>query len=112
MASRLTARIGQNFNGYASGNAFADFLLGDVYKFTQTAGKAKYTRGHQFAAFAQEDWHVTRKLNLGFRWPFFPYTDPNQGQLKGTLIPSNLSIPKSSTRPPYTAQKGSPLLTN
>lgn len=77
-----------NFNGYATGNAFADFLLGDVYKFTQTAGKAKYTRGHQFAAFAQEDWHVTRKLNLnlGFRWePFFPYTDPDHGQIGGYI---------------------------
>jgi hypothetical protein len=52
-----------NFNGYATGNALADFLLGDVKTLTQTAGKAKYTRGHQFAAFAQEAWHVTSKLN-------------------------------------------------
>ena len=39
-----------SFNGYATTyggytNAFADFLLGDVKTFTQTAGKAKYTRG-------------------------------------------------------------------
>jgi hypothetical protein len=75
-----------NFNGYATGNALADFLLGDVYSFTQTAGKAKYTRGHQFAAFAQEEWHATQKLNLslGLRWePFFPYTDPDKGQIGG-----------------------------
>lgn len=75
-----------NFTGYATGNAFADFLLGDVQKFTQTAGKAKYTRGHQFAAFAQEEWHVSAKLNLnaGVRWePFFPYTDPVAGQIGG-----------------------------
>jgi hypothetical protein len=76
------------FNGFATGNAFADFLLGDVQKFTQTAGKAKYTRGHQFAAFAQEDWHVSAKLNLnmGLRWePFFPYTDPVEGQIGGYI---------------------------
>jgi hypothetical protein len=75
-----------NFSGYATGNALADFLLGDVKTLTQTAGKAKYTRGHQFAAFAQEAWHVTSKLNLnlGLRWePFFPYTDPDKGQIGG-----------------------------
>ena len=78
-----------SFNGFATGNAFADFLLGDVQQFTQTAGKAKYTRGHQFSAFAQEQWHVTSKLNLniGLRWePFFPYTDPNQGQIGGYVV--------------------------
>lgn len=77
-----------NFSGYATGNAFADFLLGDVKTFTQTAGKAKYTRGHQFAAFAQDAWHVTSKLNLnlGIRWePFFPYTDPVKGQIGGYI---------------------------
>jgi hypothetical protein len=74
------------FNGYATGNAFADFLLGDVEQFVQTAGKAKYTRGQQFSAFAEEEWHVAPKLNLnlGLRWqPFFPYTDPNHGQIGG-----------------------------
>lgn len=80
-----------SFTGFATKtstytNAFADFLLGDVQTFTQTAGKAKYTRGHQFAAFAQEEWHVSAKLNLnaGVRWePFFPYTDPVAGQIGG-----------------------------
>ena len=76
------------FTGYATGNALADFLLGDVQSFLQTAGKAKYTRGHQFAAFAQEEWHATSKLNLniGLRWePFFPYTDPVKGQIGGYI---------------------------
>ena len=72
--------------GTKSGNAFADFLLGDVKTFLQTAGKAKYTRGHQFAAFAQEQWRATSRLNInaGLRWePFFPYTDPDKGQIGG-----------------------------
>jgi hypothetical protein len=83
-----------NFNGYATGNALADFLLGDVKTLTQTAGKAKYTRGHQFAAFAQEAWHVTSKLNLNFglRWePFFPYTDPDKGQIGGYIAGAHSS---------------------
>lgn len=77
-----------HFNGYATGNALADFLLGDVQQVQQTAGKAKYTRGHQFAAFAQDEWHLTSKLNLnlGIRWePFFPYTDPVKGQIGGYI---------------------------
>lgn len=76
------------FTGYATGNALADFFLGYVNSFTQTAGKAKYTRGHQFSAFVQEDWHATPRLNLnaGLRWePFFPYTDPNEGQIGGYI---------------------------
>ena len=75
-----------SFTGYATGNAFADFLLGDVQQFSQTSGKAKYTRGHQFSAFAQDAWQVTHKLhlNVGLRWePFFPYTDPVKGQVGG-----------------------------
>ncbi len=76
------------FTGYASGNALADFYLGKVQQFLQTAGKAKFTRGHKFAAFAQEDWHATPRLNvnLGVRWePFFPYTDPVKGQIGGYI---------------------------
>ncbi|HEX5283390.1 MAG TPA: carboxypeptidase regulatory-like domain-containing protein [Bryocella sp.] len=70
----------------SSGNGFADFLLGDVQKFQQTAGKAKFTRGHQFAAFVQDEWRVNRRFTLdaGLRWePFFPYTDPVKGQIGG-----------------------------
>jgi hypothetical protein len=87
------------FNGYATSytnpttkitytNGFADFLLGDVEQMTQTAGKAKYTRGHQFALFAQEAWQATPRLtiNAGLRWePFFPYTDPDKGQIGGYI---------------------------
>src|SRR5713226_5950066 len=77
-----------NFNGTFSGNALADFLLGRVNTFTQTAGKAKYTRGHQINAFFQDTWRVMPRLslNLGVRWdPFIPYTDPIEQQVGGYI---------------------------
>jgi hypothetical protein len=77
-----------SFNGSASGNALADFLLGKVATFTQTAGKAKFTRGHEINAFFQDTWRVTPRLslNLGIRWdPFIPYNDPVEEQIGGYI---------------------------
>jgi len=75
-----------NFNGSVTGNGLADLLVGRVNTFTQTAGKAKFTRGHQVNAFYQDQWRITRRLtlNLGLRWdPLIPYTDPVAGQVGG-----------------------------
>ena len=76
------------FTGTATGNGLADLLTGRAATFTQTAGKAKYTRGHQLNAFFQDQWRVSNRLtlNLGVRWdPFLPWTDPVAGQVGGYI---------------------------
>ena len=66
------------FNGAFSGNSAADLLLGLPNTFTQIAPDANRPRTTELAAYAQDDWKVSRRLtlNLGLRWdPFFPNAD-------------------------------------
>jgi len=74
------------FTGQSTGNALADFLLGETSTLKQTAGKAKFTRGKEFAAYVQDNWRMSPRLtlNLGLRWePFLPYHDPVAQQVGG-----------------------------
>jgi len=76
------------FDGSGSGNALVDLMTGYVSSFTQTAGKAKFTRGPQISAFVQDTWRVLPmlSLDLGLRWePFIPYTDPLENQVGGFI---------------------------
>ena len=77
-----------NFNGTFTGNALADFMVGKINTVTQTAGKAKFTRGNQVSAFFQDNWRVTSRfaVDLGLRWdPFRPYSDPVAQQVAGYI---------------------------
>jgi hypothetical protein len=58
------------FNGYASGNPVADFILGLPSTFYQYANAYLPHFGQDYALYAQDTWRVTRDftLNLGVRY--------------------------------------------
>ncbi|MEN6607608.1 MAG: TonB-dependent receptor, partial [Bryobacteraceae bacterium] len=64
-----------------SGNAWASFLLGNVYSASASFPYLHYgNRNTYFSLWANDDWKVTPKLtvNLGLRWEVQPgFTDPN-----------------------------------
>ncbi len=67
------------FNNTATGNGFADFLLGIPSAVTQDAPVTGYTNTWYTALFAQDDFRVNSRLtlNLGLRWDVqTPPTDP------------------------------------
>lgn len=67
-----------NFTGAISGNAMADFMLGEVYQFDQGGGEYKDLYGTRWGFFFQDNWRYTPNLtlNLGLRWePMFPFQD-------------------------------------
>jgi len=67
-----------SFTADVTGNALASYLLGYVRTFTQGFGEFKDNLITSYSLYAQDDYHVSRRLtlNLGLRYdPFFPWTE-------------------------------------
>ncbi len=62
-----------DWNGSYTGSGLADYLVGDLYKFTQGAGEVAPVSGWQPGFYGQDLWRLRPNINLtlGLRW------DPN-----------------------------------
>ena len=94
-----TGNAGQgvfSFSGAATGNALSDFILGKAAAFAESSDVHHRSRNQDPALYAQDDWQITRtlNLNLGVRWELFaPFTgDTTEATFKAgaqsTIIPN------------------------
>jgi len=63
-----------SFNGNFTGNAAADFLLGDAFNYTESSLNPNgYFFSNAYEMYFQDDWKVSPRLtlNLGLRWSMF-----------------------------------------
>jgi hypothetical protein len=72
------------FNGTATGNAMADFMLGDMRSFDQGTGEYKDNRNFYSSAFFQDDYkiHPRLSLNIGFRYEPTPPWHEQVGRIQ------------------------------
>jgi len=64
------------FDGAATGNAFADFLIGKPLSLDQSSPYDRVVKGYNWYLFGQDDYKITPRLtlNAGLRYEFFrPY---------------------------------------
>ncbi len=77
-----------------TGFGYANFMLGGVQGVTLAVPAVYRTNKHQWSAFVQDSWKVTRKLTVdyGLRWDYGTYNKEDHGRL-GDL---SLTTPNSS----------------
>ena len=98
---------------HTGGDAFAEFLLGDLYQSTVAfqAANANFQRNTE-AAFVDDTWKITPKLtvSLGLRYELTPPFFDTTGNLFSIVIPQIVSgasqIPQSSGIWPYMIRQG------
>jgi hypothetical protein len=85
------------FSGYASGNAWADYLLGKPSTMTQNSPYERLVKGWDWYAYAQDDIRITPRftLNLGLRYQWYaPYhavydrTNTYRAEQQSTVLPN------------------------
>ena len=68
---------GYNFNGFYTGNDFADFLLGYANSYNENAvQETGHWNSNSVGLYLQDNWRVNNRLtlNLGLRWDGIPHT--------------------------------------
>ncbi len=99
------------FTGSTTGNTFADFLLGRANSLNETNIVQLRNYSYDPALYAQDDWQITRRLNLnlGVRWEVFaPYL--GGGDTFGTFAPGVQStvVPSAPVGILYSGDKNIP----
>jgi hypothetical protein len=93
------------------GDAFADFLLGDLYQSTVAYQNAVLQdQRNDFALYADDTWKITPKLTLtlGLRWELIPPFTDTLGNLFNIVDPHILAVngPVSPSLEPYFIRQG------
>ncbi len=106
--SQANPRGGFLFNGAATGNDFADFLLGTPDTSSIAFGNAdKYFRSSLYDAYFADDWRVGRgfSVNIGGRWEYnAPVTE-----LYGRLVNLDIAQGYSAVSPVIASDPKGPL---
>ena len=92
------------------GDAFADFLLGDIYQSTEAlqAANAPNQRNME-VAFVDDTWKITPKLtvSLGLRYELVPPFTDTENNLFSIVIPQILAVPNAPVaNQPYFIRQG------
>jgi hypothetical protein len=71
-----------DFNGSATGNSLADFLLGAPTEFFQSPSAPSNIRSKSFYGFFQDEWRISKRLslNLGIRYEYSSPKYDTQGR--------------------------------
>ena len=110
-----------NFNGYATGNAMADFLLGDAAGFNQgNTGERTYSHYRIASPYFQDQWKATRNLTVtgGLRFSYMPWPSEQTGYITdfspAAFNPANAPVlsPKGVITPSSTYNEANGLIQN